>query len=149
MKVTFYGGIAVAAIAAQAAKAVVVEEEDEQFYAQLFNDVQAAPYAETEASSLAELESQGDESDFAEVDSEDDSDEWSTELAQNACKPVIKKPLKVKLAKGKAAAAKTATKAKIAAAKEKGKKKVNAKKAAVDHKKKTTVTRKAAIGQKL
>ena len=152
MKVTFYGSIAMAAIAAQTAKADGIFDDEPDSYAQLYEN--AADYADTEATELMELES-GDEGEslpdnWAELDEdeyEDGLDLAEIEGAPKGCNPKKAQPKAGK--KAKIDNMKNQAKAKIVAAKDKAKKKVDGRKKAVDDRKKRVAIRKAQIAKKV
>ena len=152
MKVTFYGSIAVAAIAAQTAKADgFYDEQEGDSLAQLY-DESPAGYADTEATSLVELES-GDEENspnWAELEGESDLGDEGVDLAEVEGKKVkMKKSLPKAGKKAKLTNMKIQSKAKIASAKEKAKKKVDSKKTVVNKRKARVAVRKQNINKKV
>ena len=150
MKVTFYGSIALAAIAASSAKAHGHSEEDDNFDMAQYDD--SANFGDNlaEADTEAGLESLADaefgdenteEDQWAEVDDFEDLDEPDMLTQAGGVKA---KPAKAQT-KTKLAAMKVASKKKIAAAKQKLQKGKEAKKTKLLKQKKVMANRKAEI----
>ena len=150
MKVTFYGSIAVAAIAAQSAKADGIFDDEPESYAQLYED--AADYADTNATELMELDESEDTNlpdNWAELD--EDEYEMGLDFAETekakGCR--IKKANPKAAKKAKISNVKNSVKQKIVSAKDKAKKKVDGRRKAVDQRKKRAAIRKAQIAKKV